>query len=157
MDGKEANIGTIEVPKAGGGGGSETKTFVLDYEPLLGASLSDGTDVRVAIPTGTQSQSITTSRTLRGNFYKMDGTLIAENVATNGSNNLPGWYQPTFTLPSGKIKEYTPVLFLPNNYTVVTVAPTQTEANAAHAKWMLQHYKEHNSLDFNADKKKEEV
>lgn len=153
MDGKEANIGTIEIPKAGGGG-SETKTFVLDHEPILGVCLS-ASQVRVAIPTGTASQSITTSKTLMGNFYKMDGTLIAENIATDGSNNLPGWYQPSFTLPNRSLTVYTPVLFMPTNYTVVTVAPTQTEALIAHKNWMLHYDIEHNRYNFDTDKKKE--
>ena len=155
MTGKEADIGTIEVPKSGGGGsGSETKTYDITTTPIFGYAFSNSI-AYFYIPTGIGGASISRTGKIVGTVYNMSGTIRADNVEDSGASTVPrGWIRISVDIQGGQHHE--PLLLLPGNSSLITVAPTQAEADMVNAEWKAKYDAEHNRYDVDADIKEEE-
>ena len=173
MDGKEANIGTIEVPKAGGGGGGITMPEYLingskfTFDTLFKYQYQSTTDAEmtVTIPLFAPNGVVVPSQS--GDTYLVleDGTSKQVHYYIEGYSNdaetYPGFVTLLFNVKANQQQDSSAIQALAghmvhcngNSILKVKSYTTKATANAIISESKKNLYAEHNLSDVVADKK----
>ena len=175
MDGKEANIGTIEVPKAGGGGGFTMPEYLINgsgftFDTLFKYQYGSTTnaEMTVTFPLFAPNGVVVPSQFGDTYLFLEDGTSKEVHYNIVGysidAESYPGFVTLRYEVNAGNQQDSSAIPTLAghmvhcNGNSILKIKSYTTKANADKiiAESKLNYDKKHNLVPIVADKKKEE-
>lgn len=176
MDGKEANIGTIEVPKAGGGGGITMPEYLINgskftFDTLFKYQYNSTTNAEMTVTIPLFAPNGVVVPTQSGDTYLVleDGTSKQIHYYIEGYSNdaesYPGFVTLLFRVNANQQQDSSAIPALAghmvhcngNSILKIRSYTTKASANAILSASNKKYYAEHNRFAVDADKMKEEL